>query len=130
MDAIEGVEFIQGDIEDKLTIEKVLEICPQYDAVISDASPRLSGNRTLDRGKALALNWVIMEIATKVLRKNGGVLIKMFQGNEVDELVEEFGSRFHNFDRMKPKSSLGRSIEIFLVFRGLKHVGQIDDGSV
>ena len=58
-------------------------------------------------------------MATKVLKKNGSAIIKMFQGSEVDELLEEYRDRFHNFDRLKPKSSLKRSIEIFLVFIGL-----------
>jgi 23S rRNA (uridine2552-2'-O)-methyltransferase len=130
MDSIEGVSFIQGDIEDEKTVESVMELCPEYDAVISDASPRISGNRTLDRGKTLALNWAILKMASKVLKKNGGAIVKMYQGSEVDELLEEYRGQYHNFDRLKPKSSLKKSIEIYLVFRGYKADGQIDDGSL
>lgn len=118
MESIKDVRFIQGDIEDEKILERVIEICPRYDAVISDASPRLSGNRTLDRGRSLALNWAIMKMASKVLKKNGGLVVKMLQGTEVDELLEEFRDQYHNFDRIKPRSSLKRSIEIYLVFRG------------
>ena len=118
MDSIEGVSFIQGDIEDEEILEQVLELCPQYDVVISDASPKLSGNRTLDRGKSLALNWAILKVASELLKKNGGTIVKMYQGSEVDELLEEYRGQYHNFDRLKPKSSLKRSIEIYLVFRG------------
>jgi 23S rRNA (uridine2552-2'-O)-methyltransferase len=118
MESVEGISFVQGDIEDEATLERITEICPRYDAVISDASPRLSGNRTLDRGRSLALNWAIMKMASRVLKRNGGVIIKMFQGSEVDELLEEYRDQYRNFDRIKPRSSLKRSIEIFLVFRG------------
>jgi 23S rRNA (uridine2552-2'-O)-methyltransferase len=118
MDSIEGVSFIQGDVEDEKTLEKVLDLSPHYDVVISDASPRISGNRTLDRGRSLALNWAILKMASKVLRKNGSAIVKMFQGSEVDELLDEYKSHYHNFDRLKPRSSLKRSIEIYLVFRG------------
>jgi 23S rRNA (uridine2552-2'-O)-methyltransferase len=117
---VEGVEFILGDIEDEETLKRILAICPRYDAVISDASPRISGNRTLDRGRSLALNWAILKMASKVLKKNGGVVVKMYQGSEVDELLEEYRDQYYNFDRLKPRSSLKKSIEIYLVFRGFK----------
>jgi hypothetical protein len=34
--------------------------------------------------------------------------------------MEEYGPSFHNIDRIKPRSSLKRSIEIFIAFRGFK----------
>jgi len=130
MDPVDGVKFVQGDIEDPETQKKVLDVSREYDVVISDASPSLSGNRTLDRGRSLALCWAIMTMAPKVLRPGGSVLVKMFQGDEVDELIEEFGGRYRNVDRMKPRSSLKRSIEIYIAFRGISDAGQVDDGSV
>lgn len=128
MEPIDNVTFIQGDIEDEQILRKVIDICPEYDVVISDASPRISGNRTLDRGRSLALNWSIMKIASQVLKKNGGTVVKMYQGSEVDELLDEYRDQYHNFDRIKPRSSLKKSIEIYLVFRGYKYEGQTDDG--
>ncbi|MBN1539509.1 MAG: RlmE family RNA methyltransferase [Candidatus Thermoplasmatota archaeon] len=130
MGSLEGVEFIQGDIEDPLVQEKVLKHCIEYDVVISDASPRLSGNRTLDRGRSLALSWVVLTIAARVLRKGGSVLIKTFQGSEVEELIEEFGGKYNSVDRIKPRSSLKRSNEIYIAFRGLKDDRQIDSGAL
>ncbi|MBN1390329.1 MAG: RlmE family RNA methyltransferase [Candidatus Thermoplasmatota archaeon] len=130
MDALDGVKFIPGDIEDPLVLEKVLNICREFDAVISDAAPKLSGNRTLDRGRTLALSWAVLTIASRVLRKRGSVLVKMFQGSEVEELIDEFGPQYSSIDRMKPRSSLQRSIEIFIAFRGKKDDRQIDPGAV
>jgi 23S rRNA (uridine2552-2'-O)-methyltransferase len=120
MEDVKGVRFVQGDIEDPQTIEGIREMCPIFDAVVSDASPSLSGNRTLDRGRSLALNWAVMKLALQVLKPGGGVVVKMFQGSEVDELVEEYGPYFNTFDRIKPRSSLKRSIELFIAFRGFK----------
>ncbi len=120
MDRIEGVTFIQGDISEKDTRERVKEISKEFDLIISDISPSLSGNRTLDRGRSLALAWEVMSFSGEVLRKGGNVVVKMFQGNEVDELKEGFASGFRRVDNIKPKSSLKRSIEMYLVFRGFE----------
>lgn len=130
MEPIDGVDFIHGDIEDQMVQEKVLESCGEYDAVISDASPNLSGNRTLDRGRSLALTWSVLTIAARVLRYRGSVLVKAFQGSEVEELIEEFGSQYNSVERIKPRSSLKRSIEIYIAFRGRKDDRQIDDGTL
>lgn len=130
MDPVDGVRFVQGDIEDPETQNRVLGLSQEYDTVISDAAPSLSGNRTLDRGRSLALCWAVLTLASKVLRPGGSVLVKMFQGEEVDELIEEFGGQYKNVDRMKPRSSLKRSIEIYIAFRGRFDAGQADDGSL
>ncbi|MGA1794168.1 MAG: RlmE family RNA methyltransferase [Thermoplasmatota archaeon] len=130
MDPVDGVRFVLGDIEDPETLNSVMELSREYDIVISDASPSLSGNRTLDRGRSLALCWAVLKIASEVLRPGGSALVKMFQGSEVDELIEEFGGQYRNVDRMKPRSSLKRSIEIYIAFRGKLDARQIDDGSV
>jgi len=120
MPSIEGVRFVTGDIEQDSTLDRIREVSSRYDAVISDAAPKLSGNRVLDRGRAFSLCWAVMKLSTKVLRPGGNVLVKMFQGDEVDELKEEFMLYFHEMDVFKPKSSLKRSYEIFLLFRGFK----------
>jgi 23S rRNA (uridine2552-2'-O)-methyltransferase len=120
MDPIEGVHFIQGDIEDPGVMDKVREIFPEYNVVLSDISPSLSGNRTLDRGRALALSWSVMKFSIDVLKKNGTAVVKMFMGDEVQELKDEYGKYFWKVENHKPPSSLKRSFEIYLIFRGFK----------
>ncbi|MEA3560134.1 MAG: RlmE family RNA methyltransferase [Candidatus Thermoplasmatota archaeon] len=122
MEPMKGVVFIQGDIEDKTLVLELKKVGGDFNTVISDISPRLSGNRTLDRGKSFALNWAVMKLVVQVLRPGGGVVLKMFQGEEMNELRDEFGHLFDHFDRFKPKSSLKRSIEIFVAFRGFRGV--------
>ncbi len=120
MDDVAGVRFIRGDIEDPGVVEKVHEVCPIFDAVISDATPRLSGNKTLDRGRIYSLCHSVLTLATKVLRKGGSALVKMLQGDERDELKGEFGNLFWEVDTMKPGSSVSSSSEVYLLFRGYR----------
>ena len=118
MDSIQGVKFIQGDIEDPHVMERVREAYPEYDLVISDISPSLSGNRTLDRGRSLALAWSVLKFSLEVLRKRGDVVVKMFQGDEVQELKDEYSKYFWKVENHKPPSSVKKSIEIYIIFRG------------
>lgn len=118
MEPVEGVHFIQGDMEDPQTVEKIKEVRSSFDLVISDISPSLSGNRTLDRGRSLAHAWAVLKLSLEVLKKKGDVVVKIFQGDEVQELKDEFGKYFWKVENHKPPSSLKRSIEMYLIFRG------------
>lgn len=118
MNPLKGVTFIRGDIEHASVKEQILENSAEYDLVMSDISPSLSGNRTLDRGRSLGLAWSVMDLSLSVLRKGGNVVVKLFQGDEVGELKQEFSRYFWRVENHKPRSSLKRSIEIYLIFRG------------
>ena len=120
MPEIEGVFFIRGDIEKEETVAGIEEVCESYDAVISDAAPKLSGNRTLDRGRSYALCYFSLKLAVELLREGGNCLVKIFQGDEIDELRDDWGDRFRSVERFKPRSSLRRSIEVYMMFRGFK----------
>ncbi len=120
MPSVQGVEFLLGDIEEPSTIEGVLAISSEYDAVVSDASPNLSGNKNLDRGRCLALSWAVMTFALRTLRKGGSAVVKMFRGDELTELKGGFSEHFSSVSELKPRSSLGRSSEVYLAFRGYK----------
>jgi 23S rRNA (uridine2552-2'-O)-methyltransferase len=81
----------------------------------------------LDRGRAFALCWAVLKLSTRVLKPGGNVLVKMFQGDEVDELKDEYLEYFHDMDVFKPKSSLKRSYEIFLLFRNFRRKRKEED---
>jgi len=118
MGEIEGVESIVGDIEEPNTIEDIRERCAFFDVVISDASVNLSGNRTFDRGRNLSLCRAVLKTAGELLTPGGSCLVKVFSGPEIEELKEEFGPIFKGVDHLKPSSSLKRSSELYLLFRG------------
>jgi 23S rRNA (uridine2552-2'-O)-methyltransferase len=115
---VKGVEFVQGDIEAASTIEEILRFSNEFDCVLSDAAPHLSGNRNLDLGRALALNWAVLKISVVLLRKGGSTVVKMFRGDELIELKEGFSDRFRRVEEIKPRSSVTKSNEIYVAFRG------------
>ncbi|MCK5607352.1 RlmE family RNA methyltransferase, partial [Candidatus Pacearchaeota archaeon] len=52
---IEGLVFVKGDLAEEETVLKILEVAEEADAIISDMSPRISGNRSLDQARFLDL---------------------------------------------------------------------------
>lgn len=118
LSGVNGVEFVMGDIESGSTLEEVKKFSKEYDCVLSDAAPHLSGNRNLDLGRALALNWAVLKLSVAVLRKGGSCVVKMFRGDELMELKEGFSDRFRRVEEIKPRSSMRSSNEIYVAFRG------------
>jgi len=128
MDPVRGVTFIQGDVTDPIVQERIASVCHSFDCVISDASPRLSGNKVLDRGRDLALCWAVLESALRFLRKDGTAIVKVFQGDELIELRQYFQPYFRSVDTIKPRSSTNRSSEVYLAFRHLQAGGSQQPG--
>ncbi len=118
--AIEGtknVETITGDICDEQVIARIVELGP-YDAIVSDAAPRTSGNRTLDTVRSAALVEQVLSLCDRALAPDGNLVAKLFQGGEEQRLLHEIRRRFSAGRLVKPKASRDESFEAFLVGKG------------
>lgn len=117
MEPINSVEFIQGDFSDENILNKLQEqlALDQVDWVISDMAPNMSGNESIDVPRSMYLAESVLDFSLKVLNQTGGVLIKLFQGEGFDTLVNELKQRFKTVALRKPKASRGRSREIYIL---------------
>lgn len=114
---IKGIDFIQGDfMQEEILNEMVdkLENKP-VDLVISDMAPNISGIKMVDQQKAIYLNELAFDFATKHLKQNGCFLVKSFVGKDFEEFVKNLRSCFNKVYKIKPDSSRSRSAEIFLL---------------
>jgi 23S rRNA (uridine2552-2'-O)-methyltransferase len=114
---IKGIDFIQGDfMQEEILNEMVdkLENKP-VDLVISDMAPNISGIKMVDQQKAIYLNELAFDFATKNLKQNGHFLVKSFVGKDFEEFVKNLRSCFKKVYKIKPDSSRSRSAEIFLL---------------
>ena len=114
---IKGIDFIQGDfMQEEILNEMVdkLENKP-VDLVISDMAPNISGIKMVDQQKAIYLNELAFDFATKHLKQNGSFLVKSFVGKDFEEFVKNLRSCFKKVYKIKPDSSRSRSAEIFLL---------------
>ncbi len=122
MDALEGVDFIQGDFREEAVLEQLhaaLEGAP-VNLVMSDMAPNMSGNRGVDQPRAIYLGELALEAAKSVLTKDGSFLVKLFHGKGFEAFQGEVQRCFTKVVIRKPKASRPRSNEVYILAKGFK----------
>lgn len=119
MDALPGVDFIQGDFTEDRVMQAVLEYLGEdrADLVMSDLAPNISGNKVIDQPKSMYLAELALDLAQRVLGRKGGFVCKMFNGQGTDAFVAAAKRSFERVRVMKPKASRPGSSEVYLVAR-------------
>ena len=107
---------IQGNIEDEDIINSILKISnSNVDVVLSDLSPNVSGNWDLDHARQIDLTRSALKLTDKILKKGGKVVLKVFQGDMLNELIVEIKKEFKKVILTKPNASRQVSSEIYLI---------------
>ena len=119
MDALAGVEFIQGDFTEDAVFEQILAAIGQapVDVVVSDMAPNLSGMTAVDQPRAMYLVELAIDMARRVLAPGGSFVAKVFQGEGFDDLIRDCRDSFGKVLTRKPQASRPRSREVYLVAR-------------
>lgn len=107
---VKNIKFIQEDIFNENLLSK-LDL--NYDIVLSDIAPNLSGHRIVDDNKCLSLWKRILEIF--ILRKGSTFIIKLFKNSCFDEFIQLVRKYKLKYKIYKPKSSRKESNEIYLI---------------
>ncbi|HEX9140149.1 MAG TPA: 23S rRNA (uridine(2552)-2'-O)-methyltransferase RlmE [Steroidobacteraceae bacterium] len=117
MEALSGVEFLQGDFQESPVVEQLLTLAGNQgiDVLLSDMSPNLSGMDAIDQPRAMYLAELALELAGRVLKTGGAALIKVFQGAGFQELVAAAKVHFERVRCLKPEASRSRSPETYLL---------------
>ncbi len=115
-----NVKSLQGDFTKRETIEKIKEILPGCDVIISDASPDISGVWDIDHFRSVELCRSVLAIASEILKPNGNFLVKVFQGEHTGEFFGEVRRKFTYAKMTKPKASRSGSAEAYIVAKGFK----------
>jgi 23S rRNA (uridine2552-2'-O)-methyltransferase len=118
----DNVVFIKGDFTSPEVREKLKEIIASCEAVISDASPDISGVWSIDHARSVELCEEALSIAEEHLSPGGAFLVKVFQGDLIKEFVEKVKRSFSFVKLSKPKASRSESAEIYLVAKGFSPV--------
>jgi len=117
----ENVRTITGDITDEETLHEILGLLPrEADAVISDASPNISGVWEVDHARQMGLALRALEIALETLRPSGSFFVKVFQGDMLDDFRKKVRNHFQEVKWVKPEASRGKSSELFILGLNLK----------
>lgn len=120
MDAIPDVFFIQGDFHDEHIFAQLLDAIPAegVDLLLSDMAPNLSGNAAIDIPRAMLLAELAFDLATKILKPGGSLLMKVFHGVGFDALLKIAKMQFKEVMVKKPAASRARSRETYLLAKG------------
>ena len=111
--------FIQGNIHDEEILNSILKFSnSSVDVVLSDLSPNVSGNWDLDHARQIDLTRTALKLSNKILKKDGKVVLKVFQGDMLNELIDELKKEFKKIIRTKPNASRQTSSEIYLICIG------------
>ena len=90
------------------------------DCILSDMAPNASGHRATDRLRAEQLGLCALDAAFQLLKPEGALLLKIFQGAEA-EIVQKMKSAFGRVSREKPAASRKESSELYLLGRGFQN---------
>jgi len=110
---LKGAQFLQGDIRESETRKELEKLVPKADVVLSDMSPNLSGNYSVDQARSVELSTLALEIASE--RKAKSFVVKVFEGSDFQDfrkaVIDEFGS----VRTLSPEASRKQSSEVYLI---------------
>jgi len=110
---LKGAQFLQGDIREPETRKELEKLVPKVDVVLSDMSPNLSGNYSVDQARSVELASFALKIASE--RKANSFVVKVFEGSDFQDfrkaVIDEFGS----VRTLSPEASRKQSSEVYLI---------------
>lgn len=121
---INNVKFIQGDINDDTTINEIKNILSKSkaDVVLSDMSPDISGNYTVDQARSIWLCERALIVVKQLLHPHGCFVCKIFEGADTKEFIEKVKHLFLTVRTFSPEASRKSSSEIYIIAKTLKKI--------
>lgn len=122
MEPLNQVEFVLGDFREETVLQQLKERMQNQmaDVILSDMAPNLSGMAAVDQPRIMYLAELALELAQLILRQNGSMLLKLFQGEGFDQFLLALRKAFNQVIVRKPQASRARSAEIYLLAKGFK----------
>ena len=119
IDLIKNVDIIQGDFTDPKIFEQICSLSNgKVDFILSDIAPNLSGIWAVDIPKSRYLSEIVLDLVKSLLKKEGGLLIKVFHGEGFDKYLILLRKYFAKVIICKPKSSRAESREVYVLAKG------------
>ena len=114
MTGINGITFYQSDFL-SLEFEKISKTIGEFDLVLSDISPNLSGNKVSDFLLSKDLVEKALSYSLQNLNANGHFIAKYFRTGDISDVLTICKRNFYKGTSFKPKSSRKNSSEMYLV---------------
>jgi len=113
---------IQGDIAEPDTLAKIKKhmSSQKADVVLSDMSPNISGNYSMDQARSAWLCTKAYTIAEILLQTDGIFVCKIFEGENTQNVLSNIKHRFYIVKKFSPGASRKSSSEIYIIAKTLK----------
>jgi 23S rRNA (uridine2552-2'-O)-methyltransferase len=119
-------ETVRGDITEERTREAIHEVLDGVsetdgegnggvDVVLSDMAPNVTGTYDLDHARSVHLARQAFEVSLDVLVPEGDLVVKVFDGTDLDDLRNEIDREFEYTMTIHPDASRDSSSELYLV---------------
>ena len=119
MENIRNVNFLKGDFFSEDIFKKICNFFNnKVDVVISDMAANTSGNKNLDSYRTGELCMNAMDLAKKVMHKDGVFVSKVFMGSIFTEIDAKAKKNFKKVVKYKPLSSKQESKELYIYCKG------------
>ena len=120
------LETVRGDITEERTREAIHEVLDGVsetdgegnggvDVVLSDMAPNVTGTYDLDHARSVHLARQAFETALTVLPAGGDLVVKVFDGRDLEDLRAEIDAEFEYVREVRPPASRDSSSELYLV---------------
>ena len=117
----ENVETIKMNVFDKELEKVILEKAKsKVDVVLSDLSPNISGVWEVDVARNVEMCNKVIDLSNKVLRKNGKLIVKVFEGTDTNMVLKRLREKFSYVRLFKPSASRKGSSEMYAVCLGFR----------
>lgn len=122
MEAIHGVQFIQGDFREDAVLAQLENLLGDREVglVMSDMAPNMSGVPLVDQARVMHLAELGLEFSQAHLKPDGAFLVKVFQGSDYESFLKAMRAAFQTVVVRKPDASRDRSPELYLLGRTLR----------
>ena len=117
---------VRGDITEERTREAIHEVLDGVsetdgegnggvDVVLSDMAPNVTGTYDLDHARSVHLARQAFEVGLDALVPEGDLVVKVFDGTDLDDLRNEIDREFEYTMTIHPDASRDSSSELYLV---------------
>lgn len=119
---INGITFLQGDLTEDSTIHKIRKLVGgnKVDVILSDVSPDISGNYSVDHARSIYLCEHSLKLAEILLKPGGNFVCKAFAGEDLQDFIQKTSQRFKMIKQFSPPASRKSSSEIYIVALSFK----------
>ena len=119
VEEISGAYILKANIDDDSTVEDIFSFFgKKINAVISDLSPQVTGNWSVDHSAQISLNYTAAKIMEQVLQTKGNALFKVFDCEYSNEFYQYMKKKFFKVKLTKPKASRKPSSELYCICLG------------